>query len=90
MLSTGMVVHRVGTQQKQTLPFRNKTKCRLLLFRFEEDMFKEFRTLRFLFQRLVLLTILKLPISLNVGTGYYIITEKDGYSRNLTAALLSP
>jgi CRISPR/Cas system-associated protein Csx1 len=25
-------------------------------------------------------TILKLPISLNVGTGYYIIAEKDGYS----------
>jgi hypothetical protein len=32
----------------------------------------------------------KLPISLNVGTGYYIINERRAFSWNLTATLLSP
>jgi hypothetical protein len=45
----------------------------------EEDMFKEIPNTASFFARKVFHTILKLPISLNVGTGY-IIAEKDGYS----------
>jgi hypothetical protein len=43
-------------------------------------MFKEIPNTAFLFhQKLVFIRFKKLPISLNVGTGY-IIAEKDGYS----------
>jgi hypothetical protein len=48
----------------------------------EEDMFKEIPNTAFLLSPEIGFSydFKKLPISLNVGTGYYIITEKDGYS----------
>jgi hypothetical protein len=48
----------------------------------EEDIFKEIPNTAFLFSPEIGFSydFRKLPISLNVGTGYYIITEKEGYS----------
>jgi hypothetical protein len=59
------------------------TRRRLLYSDLEEDMFKEIPNTAFLFFArgwFCIYDFKKLPISLNVGTGYYIITEKDGYS----------
>jgi hypothetical protein len=52
----------------------------------EEDMFKEIPAL----PEVGFADFRKLPISLNVGTGYYIINERRAFSWNLTATLLSP
>lgn len=48
----------------------------------ESDIFKDVPNTSFLFSPEVGFTydFKKLPISLNLGTGYYIITAKDGYS----------
>lgn len=48
----------------------------------EEDIFNEIPNTAFLFSPEIGFTYNppKLPISLNLGTGYYIITEKEGYS----------
>lgn len=48
----------------------------------EEDMFNEIPNTAFLFSPEIgfAYDFRKLPISLNAGTGYYIITEKEGYS----------
>ena len=48
----------------------------------EEDLFKEIPNTAFLLSPEIGFSydFKKLPISLNVGTGYYIIAEKDGYS----------
>jgi hypothetical protein len=71
----------VGILTKKNLPFRNKTKCRLLLFRFRGRYVQRNSEHCVSFSpEIGFHTILKLPISLNVGTGYYIIAEKDGYS----------
>ena len=48
----------------------------------EEDIFDEIPNTAFLFSPEIGFTynLPKLPISLNLGAGYYIITEKEGYS----------
>lgn len=48
----------------------------------EDEMFNEIPNTAFLFSPEVGFSydFRKLPISLNLGTGYYIITEKEGYS----------
>jgi len=48
----------------------------------EEDIFDEIPNTSFLFSPEIGFTynFPKLPISLNLGTGYYIISEKEGYS----------
>lgn len=48
----------------------------------EEDIFDEIPNTAFLFSPEIGFTYSpkKVPISLNIGTGYYIITEKEGYS----------
>jgi hypothetical protein len=71
-------------QFNKNRPFRFVTRLNAGYFYsdLEEDIFDEIPNTAFLFSPEIGFTfnIPKVPVCLNLGTGYYIITEKEGYS----------